>query len=127
MTSTLAPPELLLSLAQDMIVKGWQPVWVHAYAGGKFAPLNGQTGHEYPFPSVIAQPTGPHRLGFRPPPNAVIFDVDHYDGKTGAHTMDAAEEWLGELPVTWKVTSRGFDAPSGRYLFRKPADLHFTD
>jgi hypothetical protein len=56
-----------------------------------------------------------------------MFDVDHYDGKTGMLTMDKAEAWLGDLPPTWRVTSRGVDNPSGRYLYRKPADLDFTD
>jgi hypothetical protein len=57
----------------------------------------------------------------------VVLDVDHYDGKRGADTIDRAEAWLGELPPTYKVTSRGCESPSGRYLYRKPAALDFTD
>ena len=121
------PPEVLLSIASDMLVKGWQPVWCLARTNGAYTPIPGTTGGTSPFPAVEPQPSGPHRLAFRPPPNVVILDVDHYDAKRGADTMDKAEEWLGDLPPTWKVTSRGDDNPSGRYLYRKPADLDFTD
>jgi hypothetical protein len=121
------PPEVLLSIASDMFIKGWQPVWCLARTNGAYTPIPGTTGGSSPFPAVEPQPQGPHRLAFRPPPDVVIFDVDHYDAKRGADTMDRAEEWLGELPLTYKVTSRGYDNPSGRLLFRKPADLDFTD
>lgn len=127
MTYEAPPRDLLLQTARDMIMKGWQPVWCHVLQSGGFSPLKDCTGHGVPFPSVLQQPPGAHRLGFRPPPNVVMLDVDHYGDKHGADTLDKAEEWLGDLPFTWKVTSRGYDDPSGRYLFRKPADLHFTD
>lgn len=123
----VAPAELLLQVARDLIVKGWQPVWCLQRQSGGFSPMEGLTGYEAPFPTVVPQPQGAHRLGFRPPPSVVIIDVDHYDGKRGADTIDKAEEWLGNLPLTFKVTSRGLEDPSGRYLFRKPADLDFSD
>lgn len=123
----IAPRDLLLQVAQDLIVKGWQPVWCLQRQSGGFSPAEGTTGYDAPFPAVIPQPQGAHRLGFRPPASVVIIDVDHYDGKRGADTIDKAEAWLGPLPLTYKVTSRGFDDPSGRYLFRKPDDLDFSD
>jgi hypothetical protein len=110
-----------------MLVKGWQPVWCEARQSGAFTPIPGTTGGSAPFPSVEPQPRGSHRLAFRPPHSVVIFDVDHYDEKTGMYTIDRAEEELGALPETWKVTSRGYGSPSGRYLYRKPEDLDFTD
>jgi hypothetical protein len=110
-----------------MIMTGWQPVWCLARQSGAFTPIPDTTGGSAPFPSVKPQPEAAHRLAFRPPPTVVMFDVDHYDGKTGMLTMDKAEAWLGDLPPTWRVTSRGVDNPSGRYLFRKPAELDFTD
>lgn len=122
----LSPPALL-GLATDMIVKDWQPVWCLQRQSGSYTPLPGTTGGSAPFPSVEPQPTAAHRLAFRPPHNVVILDVDHYDDKTGALTMDKAEAWLGDLPPTYKVTSRGEGNPSGRYLYRKPGDLDFTD
>jgi hypothetical protein len=108
-------------------MKGWQPVWCLARQSGAFTPIPDTTGGSSPYPTVKPQPEAAHRLAFRPPPNVVIFDVDHYDGKMGKYTIDKAEAWLGDLPDTWRVTSRGVDNPSGRYLFRKPADLDFTD
>lgn len=123
----IAPSDLLLQVAQDLIVKGWQPVWCTAKQSGGFSPLVDCTGDRVPFPVVFPQPTGAHRLALRPPHDIVIIDVDHYDSKRGADTMDAAEAWLGDLPPTYKMTSRGYDNPSGRYIYRKPADLDFTD
>lgn len=123
----IAPRDLLFAVAQDLVVKGWQPVWCLQRQSGGFSPMEGLTGYDAPFPTVVPQPAGSHRLGFRPPPSLVIIDVDHYDGKRGADIMDAAEEWLGELPLTFKVTSRGLDNPSGRFIYRKPEDLDFSD
>jgi KaiC/GvpD/RAD55 family RecA-like ATPase len=123
----VAPRDLLLSVAQDLIIKNWQPVWCLQRQSGGFSPAEGTTGYEAPYPTVTAQPVGAHRLGFRMPPNIVCIDVDHYDGKRGADTMDRAEAWLGELPLTYKVTSRGVNDPSGRYLYRKPVELDFSD
>jgi hypothetical protein len=122
----LSPPALY-GLARDMIMKGWQPVWCLARQSGAFTPIPDTTGGSAPYPKVVPQPEAAHRLAFRPPPSVVIFDVDHYDGKMGKYTIDKAEAWLGDLPDTWRVTSRGVDNPSGRYLFRKPVDLDFTD
>jgi hypothetical protein len=116
-----------MTVARDLVMKGWQPVWCLQRQSGGFSPMEGLTGYEAPYPTVVPQPPGAHRLGFRPPPEVVIIDVDHYDAKRGADTIDRAEEWLGDLPLTYKVTSRGVDDPSGRYLFRKPADLDFSD
>jgi hypothetical protein len=127
MPANVAPPELLLQLAQNMIMNGWQPVWCLARQSGAYTPVPGTTGGSSPFPTVVAQPAGAHRLAFRPPPGVVAFDVDHYDHKRGMDTMDKAEAWLGDLPATFRVTSRGYGNPSGRYLFRKPDWLDFTD
>lgn len=119
-------PAALLGLAQDMIMKGWQPIWCPARQSGSFTPLPGCTGGD-PFPSVLPQPQVAHKLAFRPPPDVLVIDVDHYDSKTGMDTMDRAEAWLGDLPDTYRVTSRGYINPSGRYLYRMPADLLVTD
>lgn len=123
----VAPRDLLFQVARDLIIKGWQPVWCLQRQSGGFSPVTGLTGYESPFPTVVPQPQGAHRLGFRPPPSIVIIDVDHYGDKHGADTLDRAEEWLGPLPETFKVTSRGVKDPSGRLLFRKPDDLDFSD
>src|SRR5262249_38660128 len=110
-------PAALLGLAKDMILKGWQPVWCPHRMSGSFSPLPGCTGG-VDFPTVLPQPTDvAHKLAVRPPEDVVMFDVDDYEDKHGQDTMDRAEAWLGELPPTYRITSRGNSNPSGRYLF----------
>jgi hypothetical protein len=109
-----------------MIEKGWQPVWAPQRQSGSFSPLPGCTGG-VEFPSVLPQPSAAHKLAFRPPPDVLVIDVDHYDDKHGMDTIDRAEDWLGPLPLTYRVTSRGEVNPSGRYLFKIPGDLVVTD
>jgi hypothetical protein len=124
----IAPRDLLYQVARDLVLKGWQPVWCLQRQSGGFTPIQDPmcTGAAE-YPTVLPQPAGSHRLGFRPPPSLILIDVDHYEKngvvKNGAHTLDRAEEWLGELPPTYKVTSRGFDCPSGRFIYRVPDDL----
>lgn len=126
-TFTAAPRETLSYLAEYMVYKGWQPVWCLARQSGAFTPMPGTTGGSSPFGSVEPQPDGQHRLAFRPPEDVVVIDVDHYDHKRGMDAIDTAEERLGPLPQTWKVSSRGDENPSGRYLYRKPRDLDFSE
>lgn len=116
--------------AADMIAKGWQVIWA-TYCGPKedgspdYRPLMGTTGGRAEFPSNRDMPAGA-RIAFRPPPTVKVFDVDHYKEKLGAHTIERAEEKLGDLPPTWKVTSRGPDDRGGRYLYRYEGP-DFTD
>ena len=119
-------PAALLGLAADMIDKDWQPVWCPQRQSGSFSPEPGCTGGA-PYPTVLKQPVTAHKLAFRPPEDVLVLDVDHYDGKSGMDTIDKAVAWLGPLPETYRVTSRGFGNPSGRYLYRKPASLLVTD
>lgn len=49
------------------------------------------------------------------------IDVDHYDTKTGWKTFRAACKKYGELPDTYKSSSRGEDSPSGIYFYMVPA------
>jgi hypothetical protein len=124
-----ADANLLAQVAEDLVEKGWQPVWCPQRQNGSCTPsVNPSvTGYDAPYPTILPQPSGPHRLGFRVPAPLVMIDVDHYEGKHGAHTLDRAEEFLGPLPPTYKVTARGLDDPSGRFLFRKPVGLNFSD
>lgn len=120
----LAPA--LMGIAEDMIRKGWQPVWCPARQTGSFSPLPGCTG-SVEYPAILPQPNHMHKLAFRPPPDVLVLDVDDYDDKHGADTLERAESWLGELPMTYRVTSRGYSNLSGRYLYRIPADLIVMD
>lgn len=112
------------ALAKMLREKGWQPVWCHNADGNVWA-LKDTTGPA-PFGQEGVQQLG-WTLSFRPPPDVKIFDVDHYEEKHGMDTLDAAESALGPLPPTWRVTSRGADNPSGRYLYRCPEEVEFND
>ncbi|MFI9748855.1 bifunctional DNA primase/polymerase [Streptomyces collinus] len=48
------------------------------------------------------------------------LDVDAYDGKTGAASLEALEAVHGALPATYSSTSRG-PGPSRIYFYRLPA------
>lgn len=116
--------EINAALAQMLRNRGWQPVWCHNADGNVWA-LRDTTGPA-PFGQEGQQPPG-YTLSFRPPQSVKIFDVDHYDEKHGMDTISRAESQLGRLPYTWRVTSRGSENPSGRYLFRCPEDVEFND
>lgn len=126
MTVQFQSPAALLGIAQDMIRKDWQPVWCPQRQSGSFSPEPGCTGGA-PWMTILKQPGVAHKLAFRPPEDVLVIDVDEYEDKHGDATMNRAEAWLCELPETYRVTSRGFVNPSGRYLYRKPADLLVTD
>lgn len=107
------------AIAADLISKGWQVVWAKQNKRGEWAPLPGTTGSSSAFPTNLEMPdAATARIAFRPPEIVKVLDVDHYAEKLGRHTIERAEEELGELPLTWKVTSRGADDKGGRYLFR---------
>jgi hypothetical protein len=105
-------------LAADLTAAGWQVVWATQNRQGDWTPLSGTTGGKSEFPAHRDMPPGPVRIAFRPPPGVKALDVDHYGEKLGWHTIERAEEALGVLPATWKVSARGAQDPSGRYLFR---------
>lgn len=87
-------------------------------------PLSGTTGRRNPY-GVVKQSPRPSfdRLAFRPPPGALVLDVDRKDGVDGSTTLARAEADLGFLPDTQRLTSRGAEQSSGRMLFRVPFDL----
>jgi len=61
----------------------------------------------------------------RLPYNVVGIDVDAYEGKAGAQTLEALCQKYGQLPSTWQVSSRfdsGYDGFSGILLFRIPIE-----
>lgn len=119
---------LYAQLAADMIAKGWQPVWATRNRQGEWTPLPGTTGGRSEFPSSRPMPQGElARIAFRPPESVKILDVDHYGDKLGAHTIERAEEELGVLPPTWRVTSRGPGDRGGRLLYRYDGIHDFKD
>jgi hypothetical protein len=72
----------------------------------------------------------PHRWGniaLRPPDDVIGLDVDAYGDKHGDRTMAQLVTRFGELPATWRSSSRELDPDelagwdSGIYWFRVPA------
>lgn len=106
---------------------GWAPLPLPPRA--KKHPPAGWTGARGAWPSgadVYAwtedHPDG--NLALRLAPDVVGFDVDHYDGKPGGLLLAQLEQQLGDLPATWRSTSRD-DGTSGIRLYRAPAGLRW--
>lgn len=94
--------------------------------GTKFPPPTGYTGRGRPDPTYEqvnqwAQ-TEAYRDGglcLRLPDGIIGIDVDAYNDKTGAATLEEAQKRWGELPPTVRSTSRE-DGVSGIRLYRVP-------
>jgi hypothetical protein len=113
--------------------------WRGEPSDGKFPPAAGFTGRRnagiWPTVERMAEwAAEPHRWGnlaLRMPDDVIGFDCDAYDGKHGDRTMDGAEERWGELPATWRSSSRGLDPDefagwdSGIYFYRVPSGLQW--
>lgn len=103
-------------------------------AGAKYPPPEGSTGN---IPDVAEKTirgwikNNPDaNVGLRMPRfthldgkdyEVIGIDVDHYDTKRGWDTVEHVIERAGELPQTWKSSSRGLENPGGIYYFRVPA------
>jgi hypothetical protein len=92
---------------------------------GKAPVPAGYTGYAGGFPSgpdVQAWTEGAEagdNIALRMPPDVYALDVDAYDGKNGAATLEALTAAAGvPLPNTWRSSSRGGDTVAGIYLFR---------
>lgn len=91
----------------------------------KFPPPCGVTGHTKDLTQDEIRAfwegvSGSENVGIRVPDNVIVIDVDHYGEKTGADTLKALENELGELPPTWSSTRRGADSVSRKYFFSVP-------
>ena len=109
----------------------WQAGWrglLPLPPKAKKNPPRGFTGDGglYPsYPDIDTWRTGPERLGniaLRMPAHVIGLDVDAYGDKPGAETLRLAEAAHGELPPTWRTTSRD-DGVSGIRLYRVPEGL----
>lgn len=101
---------------------GWRGV-LPLPPGAKTPPPAGYTGWAGVEPSGadvqawIDEGRGAGNIALRLPGGAYGLDVDNYDGKQGGVALAAAVGRLGDLPDTWKITSRD-DGLSGIRLFR---------
>lgn len=106
---------------------GWRGI-LPLPAGQKKNPPRGFTGQGglYPsYPDIATWVDGPERNGniaLRMPLHVIGLDVDAYGDKVGAQTLRLAESQHGELPPTWRTTSRD-DGVSGIRLYRVPEGL----
>lgn len=96
----------------------------------KYPPPNGYTGAAGVAPSRadvqawIDGPEGDGNIALRLPGDVLGIDVDAYGAKGGSNTFIAAAARWGQLPATWRSTSRD-DAFSGIYLYRIPDGLQW--
>ena len=101
---------------------GWRGVLPLPYRRKK-TPPDGYTGRAAIEPSYADMSTwamdGPQNIALHLPPGVIGLDVDAYDGKPGAETLQVLVSQCGALPPTWLSTSRG-DGISGIRLFRIP-------
>ena len=116
------------SAAGEYWAKSWRGV-LPLPPSKKFPPPVGTTGHDGYYPSwpdiqAWSEQTPDANLGLRLPNTVVGVDVDAYNGKTGGQTLAEAERRWGELPPTWRSTSRN-DGVSGIRLYRVQAGLEF--
>jgi hypothetical protein len=69
---------------------------------------------------------GECNIGIRMPEGFIAIDIDDYDGKPGAASIDSCiATGLSPLPVTIRTTSRS--GKSGKYFYRVPAGIEFHE
>ena len=106
---------------------GWSPLPLPA---GQKTPVpkgyTGANGETPSYPDVHAwtEDKGDGNVALRLPPDVIGVDVDHYADKPGGLVLQQLEQQLGELPTTWRTTSRD-DGHSGIRLYRVPAGLRW--
>lgn len=109
---------------------GWRGV-LPLPAGRKLPPPSGFTGpgvdpSRADLQAWVDDREGRGNIALRLPVDIIGVDVDAYDGKRGAETLDATQAELGPLPATWRTTSRD-DGISGIRLYRAPAGKSWTN
>lgn len=124
---TDAVPTTPYRTAADLYWKaGWHGILPLPIQAKKNPPA-GYTGSggKYPsYPDIAAwvEDNGHGNIALRMPVNVVGLDVDAYGDKDGARTITLAAAMHGELPPTWRTTSRD-DGVSGIRFYRVPEGL----
>jgi hypothetical protein len=119
-----------LEAADVYIEAGWtQPLPLPP--GKKGPPPKGYTGREGQAPSPADIQTWKEfkpssNIALRMPLDVIGLDVDAYNGKNGAATLQDLERRLGPLPTTFRSTSRD-DGVSGIRFFRVPVKPSWRD
>lgn len=109
--------------AGDYWNAGWRGV-IPLPPGKKTWPPTGYTGWDGIFPSfpdvmAWAEDRGDGNVALHLPDGVLGIDVDDYGNKIGGQTLELRERAWGELPPTWRTTSRD-DGVSGIRLYRVP-------
>ena len=124
----LAPPAgPFAAAALEYWRRGWLPLVLDP--ARKAPPPSGYTGR-HPVPSRADVQTwldfrGDGNVALRMPPTVVGIDVDDYDDKHGAETLDQCEARWGPLPATWRTTSRTDGRSAIRY-YRLPEPIELA-
>lgn len=87
--------------------------------------FTGSTGIDPSYADITAWATdreGAGNIALRLPRGVIGLDVDAYGDKLGRATIEQAEADHGQLPPTWRTTSRD-DGVSGIRLYRVPEGL----
>jgi hypothetical protein len=108
---------------------GWTGI-VPLQPRDKMPAVSGYTGRDGKTPTAAKRASWARthancNLGLRLPPDVIGIDVDDYGDKHGGATLARLEERLGQLPETWRSSSRPEDPVSGIRLFRVPEGLHW--
>lgn len=95
----------------------------------KFPPPDGTTGAKaqplsYPDLQAYADDGTRTNIALHMADGLIGLDVDAYDGKTGAQTLEQLQTELGVLPATFVSTAR-VGTPSGIRLFRGPVGQEY--
>lgn len=113
------------------LLAGWPSV-LPLPSGKKQTPPKGFTGRTGIDPDgeqhrqwLANQPHG--NVALRMPYSVIGIDVDAYGSKRGQQTLADRERKWGQLPATWRSTSRTDDPVSGIRYFRVPVDRHWRD
>lgn len=115
--------------AEDYRAKGWLGT-IRLPHREKHPPPTGFTGYggADPTPTQVAQWRRRRgNIGLRLPETVIGIDVDAYGDKNGGDTLAAKVAELGELPPTWRSTSRHDDPVSGIRFYRVPAGRQWAD
>jgi DNA polymerase III delta prime subunit len=106
---------------------GWKSPVPLPYKAKKNPPTGytGAGGIDPSYPDIdtwVNGPEGGGNIALRMPRNVIGIDVDAYGDKLGRQTLAEAEAAHGELPATWRTTSRD-DGISGIRFYRVPEGL----
>lgn len=104
---------------------GWRGVLPLPHRRKKLPPTGytGSTGTDPAYPDVATwMQDGERNICLRMPAHVIGIDVDAYGDKAGAFTLREREAEWGQLPPTWRSTSRD-DGVSGIRLYRIPVGL----